>query len=625
MTVTGLVEKPPIDEAPSSLAIIGRYVLAPEIFEVLRETAPGRGGEIQLTDALATLVERGEPVHGVVFSGRRYDTGDRLDYLKAVVRLASERDDLGPPLRAFLREFVAGPARRGRVAVLTGPDRGTIGRRAPAATDDRARHGETTVVRMSQDSTGTGFRGYRDTAQVDMPMAPPRRAGAAPGSPAGVRRRARRAGAGAAHADRAAGRRSLQLSEGLAQIRTVERHLDEILAAVPQPDPIELAVLDAQGLLCAEEVVSQRALPAFDQAALDGYAARAEDVAGASLEAPVELAVVGESVAGASAPSSIGPGLALKVAAGAMLPAGADVVVPAVWTDQGTVRVAVHAGPPAGQLRPPHRGRRRARRPRRPGRHADRPGPDQPAGRRRPRARAGAPAAADRRPLRRHRAGRRRHDARRPARSSTSTATPSPRPPGTPARRPTARASCRRTSAASPRCWRASCCAATSCSSPAPSPAAGSTWCRRRSPSSARCASGRSRCIPGPRRASAGWAATTIPVICIPGEPVAALVAFEVFVRPAIRLMLGKRQLFRRTVQAIAGQPLMSPLGYRQYLHGTVMRHPDGGYVVEPVGDGTEALLARMARANCLIVIDEDVTEVAAGGLVTVMPLLLGG
>jgi UTP--glucose-1-phosphate uridylyltransferase len=107
VAITGLVEKPPVDEAPSSLAIIGRYVLAPEIFEVLRKTEPGRGGEIQLTDALATLVEQGEPVHGVVFSGRRYDTGDRLDYLKAVIRLASERDDLGPPLRAWLHEFVA--------------------------------------------------------------------------------------------------------------------------------------------------------------------------------------------------------------------------------------------------------------------------------------------------------------------------------------------------------------------------------------------------------------------------------------------------------------------------------------------------------------------------------------
>ena len=107
VTVTGLVEKPPVDEAPSSLAIIGRYVLAPEVFDVLRETAPGRGGEIQLTDALATLVAHGEPVHGVVFSGRRYDTGDRLDYLKAVIQLASERDDLGPPLRGWLHEFVA--------------------------------------------------------------------------------------------------------------------------------------------------------------------------------------------------------------------------------------------------------------------------------------------------------------------------------------------------------------------------------------------------------------------------------------------------------------------------------------------------------------------------------------
>ena len=106
VTVTGLVEKPPVEEAPSSLAIIGRYVLAPEIFDVLRGTEPGRGGEIQLTDALATLVARGEPVHGVVFAGRRYDTGDKLDYLKAVIRLAVERDDLGPALRTWLHEFV---------------------------------------------------------------------------------------------------------------------------------------------------------------------------------------------------------------------------------------------------------------------------------------------------------------------------------------------------------------------------------------------------------------------------------------------------------------------------------------------------------------------------------------
>jgi UTP--glucose-1-phosphate uridylyltransferase len=108
--VTDLVEKPSPDEAPSDLAIIGRYVLSPAVFEVLRKTEPGRGGEIQLTDALRTLSGSADdgPVHGVVFTGRRYDTGDRLDYLKTVVRLASERDDLGPDFRQWLSEFVEG-------------------------------------------------------------------------------------------------------------------------------------------------------------------------------------------------------------------------------------------------------------------------------------------------------------------------------------------------------------------------------------------------------------------------------------------------------------------------------------------------------------------------------------
>jgi UTP--glucose-1-phosphate uridylyltransferase len=106
--VSDLIEKPGVDEAPSDLAIIGRYVLSPAVFEVLRETPPGRGGEIQLTDALRTMAASAElgPVHGVVFRGRRYDTGDRLDYLKTVVRLASERDDLGPDFRPWLRDFV---------------------------------------------------------------------------------------------------------------------------------------------------------------------------------------------------------------------------------------------------------------------------------------------------------------------------------------------------------------------------------------------------------------------------------------------------------------------------------------------------------------------------------------
>jgi len=107
--VTGLVEKPPPGDAPSNLAVIGRYVLQPEVFDVLERTEPGRGGEIQLTDALQTLATENIAggVFGVVFRGRRYDTGDRLDYIKAIVQLAVERDDLGPDLKPWLRSFAA--------------------------------------------------------------------------------------------------------------------------------------------------------------------------------------------------------------------------------------------------------------------------------------------------------------------------------------------------------------------------------------------------------------------------------------------------------------------------------------------------------------------------------------
>ena len=104
--VTGLVEKPSAESAPSNLAVLGRYVLSPSVFALLRTTAPGHGGEIQLTDALQQLIAT-EPVHGVVFRGRRYDTGDRLDYLKSVVQLAADREDLGPPLVEWLRDWLA--------------------------------------------------------------------------------------------------------------------------------------------------------------------------------------------------------------------------------------------------------------------------------------------------------------------------------------------------------------------------------------------------------------------------------------------------------------------------------------------------------------------------------------
>ncbi|MFK4730910.1 UTP--glucose-1-phosphate uridylyltransferase GalU [Agromyces mediolanus] len=108
--ITGLVEKPAKEVAPSNYAVIGRYVLKPEVFEVLERTEPGKGGEIQLTDALMEMAGDAEAtggVYGVVFRGRRYDTGDKLDYIKAVVQLAGDRDDLGPELKDWLRGYVA--------------------------------------------------------------------------------------------------------------------------------------------------------------------------------------------------------------------------------------------------------------------------------------------------------------------------------------------------------------------------------------------------------------------------------------------------------------------------------------------------------------------------------------
>ena len=102
--IVDLVEKPAPEDAPSNLAVIGRYVLMPEIYGVLENTLPGKGGEIQLTDALRHLATNSIAggVYGYIFRGRRYDTGDKLDYIKAIVRLALQRDDLGPLLEQWL-------------------------------------------------------------------------------------------------------------------------------------------------------------------------------------------------------------------------------------------------------------------------------------------------------------------------------------------------------------------------------------------------------------------------------------------------------------------------------------------------------------------------------------------
>ena len=102
--VLDMVEKPPLDEAPSNLAIIGRYILTPAIFDVLSNTQTGKGGELQLTDALRSLLQH-EKVFAYVYEGRRHDAGDKLGFLKATIEFALKRDDLGGPIKEYLRSL----------------------------------------------------------------------------------------------------------------------------------------------------------------------------------------------------------------------------------------------------------------------------------------------------------------------------------------------------------------------------------------------------------------------------------------------------------------------------------------------------------------------------------------
>ena len=104
MHVSDMIEKPALAEAPSRMAVLGRYIIRPEIFSILQNTEPGKGGEIQLTDALKVLAQR-DTVYAYNFEGRRYDLGDKLGFLEATVEFALRRSDLGDPFRAYLKQL----------------------------------------------------------------------------------------------------------------------------------------------------------------------------------------------------------------------------------------------------------------------------------------------------------------------------------------------------------------------------------------------------------------------------------------------------------------------------------------------------------------------------------------
>ncbi len=404
-------------------------------------------------------------------------------------------------------------------------------------------------------------------------------------------------------------------------MRTVDEHLALVLDAIGSLDPIEQPLLDAQGLLLAESVSSALPLPGFDNSAMDGYAVRTVDTRDASFEAPVMLPVIGDIAAGMTSRAGMGPGLAMRIMTGAPIPAGADAVIPLEDTDRGVARVAI-------------------RRPARGGECIRRAGEDLAAGS--PALAAGAAlgpqqvallAAIGRdRVLVRPRprvvvisTGSELVDVGvRPGFGEVSDANSyliaaAAKDAGADAKRfgivPDDHSAL--LDVLESQLLRADILITTGGVSMGAFDVVKEALSDLGTVEFTRVAM-----QPG-KPQGFGHLGNRVPIFCLPGNPVSALVSFEVFVRPAIRKLLGKRNVHRATVQAAALESISSPSGVRQFRRGVLHREATGGYSVSLIGGAGSHLIAAMAAANCLVVIDEEVTEVVAGSRVTVIPLLL--
>jgi molybdopterin molybdotransferase len=406
--------------------------------------------------------------------------------------------------------------------------------------------------------------------------------------------------------------------------RPVDDQVAKVLAQVKAPEPIELALLDAQGLLSAEQVTAHAPLPGFDNSSMDGYAVHAADVASATEDNPVVLPVVGDVAAGARTVHSVGAGRCVRIMTGAPMPAGADAVVPVEDTDGGVARVSIRASAA-------------------PGAYVRQIGED---------VEAGDVALEPGTPI-------------GPAQVGLLAAVGRERVLVRPRPRVVVISTGSELVDVGQRAGPGEIIDANSYLLAAAARDAGAEVYRagivpddkRRLLDLLDSQLARADLLitsggvsmgaydvvkealrefgtmefvkvamqPGTPQGFGTLGGRDTPVFCLPGNPVSALISFEVFVRPAIRQMLGKRQLFRRTVEARVEGEMSSPAGRRQFRRGLLHREDNGEYVVEPVGGPGSHLLASLARANCLIVIGEDVTEVADGDRITVLPLLLSG
>lgn len=415
-------------------------------------------------------------------------------------------------------------------------------------------------------------------------------------------------------------------------MRSVEEQQARVAAAAVAPRPVRVAIAEAQGLMCAEEVVTERPLPGFDQAAIDGYAVRSVDVLGvdpvdegrdseAGGEREVSLPVMGVIEAGAKTPSRLQPRQAARVQTGAPMPTLADAVLPLRWTDGGDSRVRVLRGVRSGAYV------RRTGDDVQPGDVAVRSGTIIGA------AQVGLLAAVGRERVLVH------PRPRLAVMSVGGELVDVSRTPGNgqvydvnsyalaaagrDAGAEVIRVGIVDTESKTLRdvvegqINRAEVLVIAGAVGGTAAESVRAVLSELGEMEVARIAM-----HPGSVQGFGQLGRDGVPVFLLPANPVSALVVFEVMVRPLIRMSLGKRQPLRRVVQARTLSPITSVAGRKGYLRGQLMRDQDTGeYLVQALGGAPGAsshLLATLAEANCLVVIPSEAEEIRTGEVVDV-------
>jgi molybdopterin molybdotransferase len=401
-------------------------------------------------------------------------------------------------------------------------------------------------------------------------------------------------------------------------VRSVDEQLERVLTSAVKPAPVRVAISEAHGLRCAEEVVAARPLPGFDQAAIDGYAVRSVDLAGATEHEPVWVPVVGEIPAGSRQPLRLQPRQAVRVAAGAPLPTLADAVVPIGYTDGGSARLSVHQGVPSAAFV------RRIGEDVQPGDVVVRR--DSVIGA----AQVALLAAAGRDKVLVHPKPRvsvisvgdelvdlaRTPGAGQVADVCSHALTAAAREAGAETSRAgLVRADARDVSSAIqgrlPFSDVIVVCGSVGGTAGAEVHAAfaglGDLDITRVA------------MHPGSTQGFGRLGPEGVPTFLFPSYPATALLLFEVLVRPLVRLALGRADPHRRILSARLTSPVSSVPGRRGYLRGRLLREEaTGDYLVQPLGTSGTHLLSSISDANGLIILPEHVTEATVDEVVSV-------